>query len=176
MQRVLEWKGEIEQYKTAFKNLRIEKPDKCQHCGCGKFHKWGTYERHVIGLDMEHRISIRRVCCVKCGKTYSYLPSFCVSGVCYGLDCIMKFLSALILKTRFELEERKRRAYAFLKRFAGIENLCLVYLRARGFGELPEVKLERNVKIFTALLEIHENYCLSMRFFKETGRHFMSAK
>ena len=80
------------------------------------------------------------------------------------------------MKIQFELGELKRRAYAYLKRFAELENLWLSFLRAKGFGDFPTDKTDSIVKIFTALLEHHKNGDLLAGFFKETGRHFMSAK
>ena len=176
MQMVLVWTKGITEYKSEFKNITFESPEKCSLCGCVKFHKWGKYVRYVIEKGADHRIFIQRICCVKCLKTYSYLPSFCVSGVCYGVDYIMTFLSVLILKLRYELDELKRRAYMFLRRFAEYENLWLVFLRTRALGEYPSLKKERQVKIFTALLEYHKNGTLMPDFLRETGQHFMSAK
>lgn len=174
MQKVLQWEKGIEEYLSEFKKLQIKRPQNCERCGCTKFHKWGTYERFVIEENAEHRISIQRFYCIKCEQTCSSLPSFCVSGVCYSLDFIIKFLRVLILKISFELDELKRQAYAFLKRFVQSENLILAYLRSRGFGEFPEAKKERTMKIFTALLEIHKRGNLLFDFFQETNRHFMS--
>jgi len=88
----------------------------------------------------------------------------------------MTFLKALILKIRFELVDRKRLAYAILKRFVQLEKLWLVFLRAGGFGDFPVTQKERTVKIFTALLKFHENKNLTPRFLEETGRHFMCVK
>jgi len=176
MQMVLRWKEGVGEYRTKFRSIEIENPEKCERCGCVKFHKWGKYGRYVVEEDAEHWIFIQRICCVKCLKTYSYLPSFCVTGNYYSVDFILTFLSALILKIRFELDDMRRRAYAFLKRFRELENLWLVFLRAKGFGDFPKDKKERMVKIFTALLEYHKTGDLLASFFKETGRHFMSAK
>jgi hypothetical protein len=88
----------------------------------------------------------------------------------------MAILNALIHKLRYSFEERKRRAYAFLRRFKDNESLWLVFLRARGFRDFPPDKTERTVKIFTALLESHREHNISLGFLRETGRHFMSAK
>jgi hypothetical protein len=88
----------------------------------------------------------------------------------------MAILNALIQKIRISLEERRRRAYALLRRFREAESLWLVFLRAKGFLDFPDDKKERDVKIFSALLEIHRSGELLSGFFKETGRHFMSVK
>jgi len=173
MQKVLQWKGSIREYQTGFKNLQLEKPEKCR-CGCVKFHKWGKYERYVVEKDTDYTVPIQRIRCIKCHMTYSYLPSFCISKFCYSADFIMTILSALILKIRFEFGDMKRQAYAVLRRFVRLESLWMIFLRARGFGDFPGAGKERTMKIFTALLKFHKNLISS--FFKETGRHFMSLK
>ena len=176
MQKVLQWTKSIPQYQAEYKNIKIEHPSKCHKCGCMKFYKWGKYERNVIDEDVEYLIPIQRVCCVKCNKTYSYLPSFCISGVCYSTDFIMAFLNALILKIGFEFRDVKRRAYIFLSRFVRLESLWITFLRGRGFGDFPTEKKERTVKIYTALQELHESKNLIAGFFQETGQHFMREK
>jgi hypothetical protein len=176
MQFVLPWKDSIIRYKIEFENIEFEMPARCVECGCGKFHKWGKYARYVIEEHEEYPIYIQRIRCVKCLKTCSYLPSFCLSGLCYGLDFVMKILSVLLLKIPFSFGDMRRRAYAFLQRFVRSENLWLVFLRGAGFGGLPEDKKKRRLKIFTALLKVYHNGNLLSSFFQATGRHFMSAK
>ena len=88
----------------------------------------------------------------------------------------MKFLSTLILKTQYELGELRRRAYICFKRFVQLENLWLVFLRAKEFKEYPAGKKERLTKIFVTLLGIHQNGTLTSDFLRETGLHFLSAK
>ena len=174
--RSVPWNQGIVKYQSEFAALSAEYPGQCPACGCTKLHKWGKYERHVIEEGEEHRVCIQRIRCVKCGKTHSYLPSFCVSRLCYGADFIMAILKALLLKIRYSLENIKRRAYAFLKRFRESENLWLVVLRARGFGCFPVRKKERTAKIFIALLELYKDKNFLSDFLRETGRHFMSVK
>lgn len=175
MQKILEWKGSVSEYKAGFKKLELEKPGKCG-CGCVKYHKWGKYERYVIEEKAEYIIAVQRICCVKCGKTISYLPSFCVSKKSYSVNLIMAILSALILKNRVELGDRRRYAYVILRRFVGLEKLWLTFLRSKGFGDIPRVRKERGVKIFTSLLKLHETKNITSSFFGETGRHFMCEK
>lgn len=176
MQHVLRWSEGISAYQSKFKDMDFEIPERCTHCGCGKFHKWGSYKRYVIEEEGEHEIHIQRIRCVKCGKTTSYLPSFCLSGICYGLEFVIKILKALLLKTRFSFGELRRRAYAFLRRFTQAESLWLVFLRAGGFLDFPENGKDKRREIFTALLKIHQSGDLLASFFQETGRHFMSTK
>ena len=176
MQIVLSWNQGISQYQSDFKGLQAEHPRQCPGCGCSRFHKWGKYTRYVVEACEEHRVSIQRILCVKCGKTSSYLPSFCVSGLSYGVDFIMIILKSFIQKLQYSLEERRRRAYALLRRFRDYENLWLVFLRARGFEAFPPNKVARTAKIFTALLKLHRKENILSGFLRETGRHFMSVK
>ena len=176
MQIVLPWDGGIAQYQSTFKDVQPETPSCCPDCGCTKFHKWGKYERGVVEERGEYRISIRRIRCVKCGKTYSYLPSFCVPRLCYSVDYMMVTLKVLIQKLRVSFDERQRWAYALLRRFRDSENLWLTFLRAKGFRDFPPDKAERTAKIFTALLKLHRDKNLLSDFLWETGRHFMAVK
>lgn len=176
MQFVLPWGKGVAPYKTEFSDLEIERPKSCPHCGCGKFHKWGKYERYVVEEKGDKRIYIKRIRCVKCCKTFSYLPSFCLSQISYSAELLMRLLSALILKMEFSFEERKRRAFFFLRRFVQLENMWLVFLRAKGFEDFPTEKQERQTKIFSALLKVHQDGSLLTGFLKETGRHFLSVK
>jgi hypothetical protein len=176
MQFVLPWKKGVAPYESEFSDLEVKRPERCPHCGCGKFHKWGKYERYVVEEESDARIPVRRIRCVKCGGTFSYLPSFCLSGISCSADFLMRLLGVLILKTRVSLGEWKRRAFLFLRRFARLENLWLTFLRARGFGDFPADKRARLRKIFAALLEFHRNGSLSADFLRETGRRLMSVK
>ena len=173
MQILLQWSKCIPEYQENFKDLQLEKPEKCR-CGCVKFHKWGKYERDVVEENKDYRVPIKRICCVKCRATYSYLPSFCVSKTSYSANFIMLFLKVLILKTKYELGETKRIAYIYLKRFTQLENLWLVFLRVREFGYLPTNKKEKRIKIFSELLRIYESKNFMTCFLQETGRYFMT--
>ena len=88
----------------------------------------------------------------------------------------MAILKALILKIHVDLTDIKRYAYAILSRFVQLEALWLTYLRGQGFGDFPVAQKARTVKIFTAILKLHERKIFIPSFFKETGRHFMSLK
>lgn len=175
MQRVLSWEKSIPEYQSEFTNTQIEHPSRC-NCGCTKFHKWGTYKRYVVEADCDHHISVQRYRCVKCRKTCSYLPSFCLRGFHYSADLVMKLLEVLLLKIQFELGEMRRQAYIFLKRFVRLENVWLVFLRARGFRDFPSERRERTVKIFAALRKQYMDTDFGANFLEETGRHFMAAK
>ena len=176
MQRVLSWEKSIREYERGFSTMRTNPPARCRGCGSAKFHKWGSYKRYVVDEDSDYEIPVRRYRCVKCWKTYSYLPSFCLRGLHYGTDLVMKLLSALILKARFVLGEMRRQAYILLRRFSQLESVWLVFLRARGFGSFPRGIKERRVKIFTALQAQYTGVGFQASFLEETGQHFMSQK
>jgi hypothetical protein len=177
MQKILRWSGSISQYKEEYENMRMEKPKQCQQCKCTKIYKWGKYERYTLEKDgSEELMPIKRFYCVGCGKTYSYLPSFCVSRACYSVDLIMTFLKAFILKIQYEFNDMKRRAYTYLRRFRQFENLWITYLRSKGIGDIPTDKKQRQEKIFTCLLELYDRGNLMEGFLEKMGRYFMSAK
>jgi hypothetical protein len=99
-----------------------------------------------------------------------------LSRLYYSADLVIKLLSALLLKIGSVASEMKRQAYIFLKRFVSLENLWLVFLRARGFGEFSGNKRERTVKIFTALQKQYADKDFMADFLRETGRCFMASK
>jgi hypothetical protein len=72
--------------------------------------------------------------------------------------------------------EMKRRAYILLRRFREMENIWLVFLRARGFGDIGQDKKKRIAAIFTAMREQYHSEGFAANFLKETGRHFMAVK
>jgi len=74
-------------------------PKKCPHSDCGipiQMKKNGFYTRVVITLTFTGRIRIRRYKCLKCGRTVSMLPSFCVAGFTYGVEFIITLLQHVI--------------------------------------------------------------------------------
>jgi len=74
-------------------------PKKCPHSNCGipmKMKKNGFYTRVVITLSFAGQIRIRRYKCLKCGRTVSMLPSFCVAGFTYGVEFIIQLLQHMI--------------------------------------------------------------------------------
>lgn len=176
MQEVLIWEKGIEEYQTGFARRQKERPCRCRECGCTKLHRWGSYMRYVAEESRAYRIPVQRYRCVRCLRTYSSLPSFCLKRLGYSADMIMKLLEALILGIQKVAEELKRQAYIYLKRFARLESLWLFFLRGKGFGSLPQDRKERRAKIFVALLEQYGNKAFAANFLAETGRHFMAVK
>lgn len=176
MQKVLGWRKGIAEYLEGFSESQIEHPGRCS-CGCAKFHKWGTYKRYVVEEEGDFQIPIQRYRCVKCLRTYSYLPSFCLSRRSCSADLMMKLLETLLLNLRIGLgESRRRLAYIYRKRFVELESLWLVFLRGTGFGDFPRDEKERRATIFTALRDQYWQGGFAAEFFEATGRHFMATK
>jgi hypothetical protein len=148
MQMVLPWDSGIGQYQSGFEEMQPESPPCCPVCGCKKFHRWGKYERYVEDEKGYSRICVRRIRCVKCGKTHSYLPSFCVSKMSCSTDFVMAVLKAFVFKLRISLEERQRWAYALWRRFRESESLFLTFLRAKGFRAFSNEKQARTRRYF----------------------------
>jgi transposase-like protein len=70
-------------------------PKKCPFKTCGipiEMKKHGYYFRFLVTIAFTGRIRIRRYKCPKCGKTLSMLPSFCLSGLTYGIKLVVTML------------------------------------------------------------------------------------
>jgi len=61
----------------------------CENCGYeGKLHRHGFYSRNVITKYKVHKISVLRVKCPSCDKTYSLLPPFVIPYYQYSFNLI----------------------------------------------------------------------------------------
>lgn len=80
MQRIYPSPLGPEQYVATEAHRQVRAEESCPHCGAGMLHRHGRYERGVTGAAGQLvRIEVARFCCVKCGRTVSYLPSFALS-------------------------------------------------------------------------------------------------
>lgn len=62
----------------------------CRSCGYeGMLHRHGHYDRNVVTLTQHFVISIQRLLCPCCGKTYSLLPSFLIPYFIYTFDVVI---------------------------------------------------------------------------------------
>jgi transposase-like protein len=74
-------------------------PNKCSYGDCGinlKMKKHGFYSRFIRTITFTGWIRIRRYKCLKCGRTLSMLPSFCLAGFSYSVDFIIALLQYVI--------------------------------------------------------------------------------
>jgi len=93
-------------------------PKKCPHSDCGiplEMKKNGYYTRLVITLTFAGQIRIRRYKCLKCGRTVSMLPSFCMAGFTYGVEFII-----LLLQQAINLDSIKKTVKEWRSRFESI--------------------------------------------------------
>ncbi len=71
----------------------------CDNCGFeGKLHRHGFYSRNVITKHKVHRISVLRVKCPSCDKTYSFLPPFVIPYYQYTFNLIFYCLYCHFVK------------------------------------------------------------------------------
>ena len=175
MREVLVWKKTIAEYLSEFSRTRHERPRRCKHCGSTRLHRWGTYRRYASDESAPNQIPVQRYRCVKCLRTHSPLPSFCLRGIGCAADFVMRLLECLIFRLRKVSEVLKRQAYRYLRRFRENESLWLFFLRTKGFGDFPRDKKERGRKIFAALLSQYHETSFMTDFLAETGRCFMAA-
>ena len=175
MQRVYIVQYEVKEYIDKYVETSPEKPKKCCHCGCQKFHWWGKYERYVVDADAEYTISVRRVCCVKCGRTQSYLPDFCLSRKAYTFKFVMMLLELLLRFGRLYSESMARQIYRYKRRFVDKRVMFVTFLRGRGtFQTMPSEPKEKINTIFNALVSLHQHRNLADAFLTDTGQHFLA--
>jgi len=181
MQEVMRWNKGVAEYIAGYKQIRMKMPPRCKKCGCNKFYKWGKYERNVVEEHTEHRVPIARIRCVKCKRTSSLLPDFCISRVQYSAGLVLRLLSwllgglgAVAPGPPSSHESMWRRAYAYRRRFVRKETLWLTFLRERGFGEIPPGRTERFREMLAELNRLFGQGKLLCAFHASTGRHFMA--
>ena len=76
-------------------------PKKCPHKGCHipkKMKKHGFYSRYLITTKFKGHIKVRRYRCSVCGRTVSFLPSFCIPRFAYGVEVVIGILKDLFRK------------------------------------------------------------------------------
>ena len=97
--------------------------------------KHGFYARNAIDFKSVYRISIRRYYCPYCGRTFSYLPSFCLPYFQYTLELIFLGLLCHFFKLAFLL-------LAFLKaRSVGCQRQHLQFYGRRFLNNLKPIQL-----------------------------------
>lgn len=144
--------------------------------------KHGFYERTCLDFCYRGRILIRRYYCPYCGKTISYLPSFCLPYYQYSLGVIYlvltKYIESSMSYARIRRQFRERypdlqldiqHIEFYLLRF--LVNLHVIQVGLRHFRPdiaLPDFGLDIKVDGFG---EIHT---FSQRFFEQCKRSFMS--
>ena len=89
MQKIFYTSVSPEEYHRLGKDFPFPVPDFCPHCLVKIApQKHGFYQRNIITGNFQGRILIRRYHCKYCGKTVSYLPSFCLPYFQYTVEVI----------------------------------------------------------------------------------------
>jgi len=84
-----------EEYARQGENFEFPVPERCPNPACMvpiPPKKHGFYQRNCLDFNYRGRIIIRRYYCPYCGKTVSYLPSFCLPYYQYSLAIIYLIL------------------------------------------------------------------------------------
>ena len=141
MQQIFYTSISPEEYQRRGKNFSFPQPDSCPNPGClvkVPPQRHGFYSRNVITENFSGRIFIRRYYCKHCGKTISYLPSFCLpyfqytvgiifTALCYVLDSQYSLRVCLdILK---QLHWAPAHIHFYVRRFLNNSNRIKVGLR-----------------------------------------------
>lgn len=95
MQQIFYTTASPEEYQHMGKNFPFPVPDSCPNPEClvkVPPQKHSFYKRNAIDANFSGRILIRRYYCKHCGKTISYLPSFCLPYFQYTVEIILTAL------------------------------------------------------------------------------------
>lgn len=114
----------LEEYVRKGKENDFPILDNCPNCGChapGNIHKHGFYWRYAIQGDEASRLPIRRVRCLNCQLTVSFLPDFLLPYFQYTLPEILRNIKRLLEKKQ-AVEERRQLMNYHLKRFLNCIN------------------------------------------------------
>ncbi|WP_220427500.1 DUF6431 domain-containing protein [Desulfotruncus alcoholivorax] len=122
MQQIFYTTATPEEYQRIGKNFPFPVPDSCPNPEClikVPPQKHSFYERNIIDTNFCGRILIRRYYCKHCGKTISYLPSFCLPYFQYTVEIIIDgvFTPDKLSPATFYLLSQKRLVYTLLNSF-----------------------------------------------------------
>lgn len=96
MQKIMPIKESPQEYVSLGKDYPFPQPAGCPYSDCLKpipLKKHGFYLRYLIDSGFYGKILIRRYYCPYCGRTVSYLPSFCLPYFQYSLVLIYLVIS-----------------------------------------------------------------------------------
>ncbi|TCO67590.1 DUF6431 domain-containing protein [Marinisporobacter balticus] len=153
--------------------------------------KHGGYERYSLSEQYQGHIYIHRRYCPYCGKTFSFLPSFCVPYFQYALHVIIE---VLICAFKNDISYKKILAYIWMKfnilfskqhisfycnRFTS--NLSFVQTILRSINplvKLPDAHLTKNKKAKKVITTIKNlfpaSHSFSEQFFKASNQSFLA--
>lgn len=195
MQQIMPIAENPQEYVSLGRAFPFPEPESCPYPDCLvpiPLKKHGFYVRYLIDADFHGEILIRRYYCPYCGRTVSYLPSFCLPYFQYSLIMIYLVLRGYFLKelTQAQILARIRVSYKhvhwaeqhlslYIHRFLGNLNRIKVGIRQL----LPEVILpekgqDKNKGIKKVLTIIKSGFkdiqTFSQRFFDSCRHSFLS--
>lgn len=194
MQQIMPIAESPQEYVSLGKAFPFPEPESCPYPDCLvsiPLKKHGFYRRYLIDAEYQGEILIRRYYCPYCGRTVSYLPSFCLPYFQYSLLMIY-----LVLKGYFQNELNQAQILAqiranykhvhwkeqhlslYIRRFRGNLNRIKVGIRQL----LPEIILptegQKNKGIKKVLAIIKSGFkdiqTFAQRFFDSCRHSFMS--
>jgi len=138
MQQIFYTSVSPEEYQRLGEDFPFPAPNSCPNPGClvqVPPQKHGFYARNALTGNFSGRILIRRYYCKHCGKTISYLPSFCLPYFQYAVETILTAL-CYVLDSQYSLQV----CLEFLKHLQWAPSHLQFYVR-RFLNNLNRIKV-----------------------------------
>lgn len=191
MQQIFYTTATPEEYHRLGENFPFPVPGSCLNPEClvkVPPQKYGFYKRNAIDANFSGRILIRRYYCKYCGKTVSYLPSFCLPYFQYTIEAILMALCYILdsnhslracLKLLKNLGWAPAHLQFYLKRFLNNQNRIKVGLRQLipGISLPPDEQDKRKgaQKVLRIVITgFPQIQTFQARFHKQCGYSFMA--
>lgn len=193
MQQIFYTSVSPEEYYRLGKDFPFPVPDSCPNPGClVKIapQKHGFYRRNVVTPDFSARILIRRYHCKYCGKTISYLPSFCLPYFQYTVEVIytaLRYILVFCYSLRASLQLLKRLFWTpahlqfYARRF--FANLYHIKLGLRQLlprvelpGENPDKREGAKKVLHIVAAGFAHIQTFSTRFYAQCGYSFLAPR
>lgn len=195
MQQIMPIAESPQEYVSLGRAFPFPEPESCPYSDCLvpiPLKKHGFYVRYLIDANFHGEILIRRYYCPYCGRTVSYLPSFCLPYFQYSLLMIYLVLSGYFLN-EFSLAQilaeiranhkhvhwEEQHLSLYIRRF--LENLNRIKVGIRQL--LPEVILpeegpdkDKGIKKVLTIIKsgFKDIQTFTQRFFDSCRHSFMS--
>lgn len=195
MQQIFEVDVSPRDYARQGMNFNFPTPNACPNPEClipipPKKH--GFYERNSLGFCYRGKIIIRRYYCPCCGKTISYLPSFCLPYFQYTLAVIFQVLVEHLIAAmsynriiqKFKRKHNKLHlqtqhiAFYILRLLMNLNAIQIGLRQLKPDISLPEFGLDikKGAKKILHIVKygFQETHTFSGMFFKQCNRSFLS--
>lgn len=173
MQIIHNFKTSLQQYIRLGKNNDFPPVNTCPLCKAQKnLEGHGFYSRNAVRGKKYNKVTIKRLHCSCCKRTFSILPSFLHPRFQYTIDYMLLLLKDIFI-------ERKRLGYYQLRqfykrRFLKNLNRLQIFFRDQGYKlKSPNCPKEKAIKLFEMIVEITDQP-FSQRFHVHFGTAFMA--